>query len=104
MLFFMFIVLSINPYEVDSKYNNAIANAKIASYKQSGLENEFNKIKDVTGKKVYKWLKDSHLQKTAAVATFAIPVIINKEVTITVNNFHLKANNNSKQLVWGIAF
>ena len=44
MIYFIYILFSIKPIEVDSKYNQAIDATTIAVYKQSGIEKEVNKI------------------------------------------------------------
>lgn len=104
MLYVLFIFLSVNPYEIDRKYDSAINNAKIAAYKQSGLEEEVTQFTNTTGQKVNKWLKQNNLQTVSTVITFAAPVIVKKEVTFQTNNLMFTGNANKKQLTWTLSF
>lgn len=104
MLIIVYLFLSINAYNISPKYNAAINNARIAAFKQSGLEKEVATVKHAASKKTSKWMKDNNLQAVASVSAFVVPVIYNKEITISVKNFNVKVNNNKQELIWTVSF
>jgi hypothetical protein len=100
----MFIIFSVNPYEVEPKYNEAIKNARIASYKQSGLESQVTNLANTTGSKVNQWLYKNNLKSVSQVVTVSAPIIIKKEISFQYNNVMFVGNSNKKQLTWTVSF
>jgi hypothetical protein len=105
-MFAFLLILSTTAYAGNNteKYQAAGKVVVEATLKQTGLEQDFLKIKEAAEGRGRKYLKDNGMEYIAGFVGFTYTSLVEHKVRCKTGNVLLEMTDDKKQLTWGFQF
>lgn len=104
MFLFLLVYITVNTYPYDVKYNDAVKTATEASYKQSGAEADFLRVKNSATDKSNIWLRNNGLAPIASVGAAVVPVILYRKIRVKERNIIFEGYKDKVSATWTLQF
>lgn len=103
-MWLLLLLLPLNSFAIDDKYDKAVSVTIPAILKQSGVEADFLRVQHVAGSKVSKWFKDNGLSTVATVGSVVLPILYYKAFRATSGDFTIEGKRDKVQLIFQVQF